>query len=133
MNIRIPIKILTPRIRGKNNSLFYAGRNIASVKTSNREYVLTTSGSYSFRLKENEKRYTYEPGDIPSRSFNRARNSLTDSRIKVLDNNLLIENWGWFGINVWEDKRFMSDEAPNTYGIYDEALKAFKEFIEKDI
>jgi hypothetical protein len=133
MNICIPIKILTPKIPGKQNSLFYASRNIASVKTHNREYVLTTSGSYYFRLKDGEKKYSYEPGDIPSKSFNRVRNSLTDAGVKVIDDSGLMEDWGWFGINVWEGKRFMSDSATETYSTYNEALKAFKEFVKKDL
>ena len=44
-HIKVPIKIITPKIaKNKQDSIFYAGKNIAEVKVRNRTYVLTTAG-----------------------------------------------------------------------------------------
>ena len=154
--IKVPIKILTPKIaENKQDSIFYAGKNIAEVKIHNRTYVLTTAGEYTFSLEENEGCVSFEscnmveawlqgklPGRKPPRNF-------TDTKIKALGDKDLIENWGWFGINVWDKTPTLEQSQPGHFQIieketcrdtptevwseYDEALSAFIEFVEKDL
>jgi hypothetical protein len=137
--IRVPIKILTPKIaQNKQNSIFYAGKNIAEVKILNRTYVLTTAGQYSFALKEGHGTVSFEsedllqnwlkgklPGRRPPRIF-------TDATIKTLGDHDLVSNWGWFGINVWVDKDILSGPV-EVYSNYDEALESFIAYVEKDL
>jgi hypothetical protein len=137
MNINIPIKILTPKIaKNKQDSFFYAGKDIASVKVLNREYVLTTTGLYDFRLKIKGKRHTehYRIESVTGRTKTLAKkHDLTDTRLKSMtDNWYLVENWGWFGINVWENDTYLQDPV-DAYSGYDEAMSAFVELINKDL
>jgi hypothetical protein len=149
-HIKVPIKIITPKIaKNKQDSIFYAGKNIAEVKVRNRTYVLTTAGEYNFSLEENEGGVSFEscnmveawlqrklPGRKPPQNF-------TDTKIKALGDKDLISNWGWFGINVWEKRPDIPGLPPgkdqclldctDVYSEYNEALKAFIAFVETDI
>jgi hypothetical protein len=189
--IKIPIKILTPKIPGKQDSFFYAGKDIAEVKVRDRTYVLTTAGEYRFTLKEPKKGPSGEfmpPRGYISRGLSRAYGfhesadlypeeetvsfnssdrcigagapggrslraiafrTLTDAKIKKLGDNDLISNWGWFGINVWvktpnisqpqpgnftiEQKETCLDTPTDVWSEYNEALKAFIDYVEQDL
>jgi hypothetical protein len=146
--IKVPIKILTKKIaKNKQDSIFYAGKNIAEVKVRNRTYVLTTAGEYKFSLKgpwiafdSCELARAWVQGKLPGP---RPPQNFTDAMIKKLDDNDQIENWGWFGINVWEKRPNIPGLPPgkdqcldyptDTWSTYDEALKAFINFVEKDL
>ena len=132
--IKLPIKVLTKKLAtNKTDSIFYAGKNIASLKVGNREYVLTTAGEYDFSLAIPKTtkgikstlymEYDSLPKNIP----------LTDARIKKLtEDGCLVSNWGWFGINLWIDDRCI-DVPTDAYSTYDEAMTAFIDFIQKDL
>jgi len=137
MNINIPVTILTPKIaKNKQDSFFYTGKDIARVKVLNREYVLTTAGLYDFRLKVKGKKHTehYCIDSITGRTKAIAKkHDLTDAKIKSMtDDWHLVENWGWFGINVWENNKCLRDPL-DAYSEYDEAMSAFVELINKDL
>jgi hypothetical protein len=141
MNIQIPVEIITPRIAfNKQDSFFYAGKNIAKVVVGNREYVLTTSGTYAFSLKEGGETIAFDARDrhigagCPGGQRAHAYRTLTDAKIEKLGamDKDLITNWGWFGINVWVDGKFQ-DASDSVWSEYDEALKAFKTFITNDV
>lgn len=122
-SIEIPITIHTPKIsRKKTNSIFYAGKNIASIKLCGIEYVLTTAGTYKFSLNPDSKIHDFS---IPPK---RVLPYLDDERIQGIDLVGLILNWGWFGINVWVKGTCM-DYPTDSYSEYDEALGGFKEFV----
>jgi len=130
INLEIPVEIITRKISpNRQDSIFYAGNNIASVKIGNREYVLTTapcrtvSGEYNFQLEDN--------GEVKGLS-KAAVSKLTDSKIRRLDQEGLIHNWGWFGINIWEDDKCF-DYPTDCYSSYDEALEEFRSFVKKEI
>ena len=176
--IKVPIKILTPKLaENKQDSIFYAGKNIAEVKVRDRTYVLTTAGEYNFSLKEPKKGASGEfipPRGYFSRGLSRAYGfhepaglypeeetisinssdnqddkiravikSLTDAKIKKLNDNGLVENWGWFGINIWQKRPDIPGLTPgqdqcldfptDAYSSYDEAMEAFIAIVEKDI
>ena len=136
--IKVPIKILTPKLaQNKQDSFFYAGKNIAEVKILNRTYVLTTAGEYALSLKVGGKTIVLE-------TINRAKatHTMTDAKIKKLGQKDLISNWGWFGINVWQDRpgtlsapgqRQCLPDPTEVWSEYDEAMKAFIEYVEKDL
>jgi hypothetical protein len=148
--IKKPITILTKKIAPhRQNSFFYAGQNIAEVKVRNRTYVLTTAGEYKFRLKEKGKTINFDcnisrdlsylgnPGRVETTIL------LTDTKIQALDRKGLVENWGWFGINVWETRPNIPGLPPGkdqclpifaeVWSEYDEAMKAFIEYVELDM
>jgi hypothetical protein len=136
--IRIPIKILTEKISHRTNSIFYAGRNIAKVQVLNREYVLTTSGEYQFELAGTE--YRFDSSDNPR--IPKAVRRLKDHGLKAKERlgSLNISNWGWFGINVWENQAQSGparweclDYPTDAYSTYDEAMTAFVKFVQKDV
>lgn len=134
-SISIPVEVLC-KSKGPNkqDSFFYAGNNIARVRILNREYVLTTSGMYDFAFISGRKRRDFKIASDDIRRFRTLANRLTDARIKKLtDNGALVSNWGWFGINVWEDDKCLADTATVCYGEYDEAMTAFITFIQKDL
>lgn len=133
--IKIPVKILVNKIaQNKQNSVFYAGMNIAEVKIMDRLYVLTTSGHYSFSLAENRPTIYFDSDDTPAtkRAKLRALPHLDDAKIKVIGDNDLALNWGWFGINVWKGDICLP-EPVEVFSDYDEALKGFITYIQKDI
>jgi hypothetical protein len=141
MNIPIPVEIITPRnAKNKQDSFFYAGKNIAKVVVGNREYVLTTSGTYAFSLKEGGETIAFDARDrhigagCPGGQRAHAYRTLTDAKIEKLGamGKDLITNWGWFGINVYEADHYL-DSATEVWSEYDEALKAFKTFVTNDI
>lgn len=133
IKIEIPVTILTKKkAPNKTNSIFYSGLNIAKVIIHSREYVLTTSGGYQFCTKEKGKTYDNTSGKTLL-SFTRIVNTLTDGKIKHIDREGFIDNWGWFGINVWENNKFISDTATDVYTQYDEALESFIKFVTNDL
>jgi hypothetical protein len=131
--IKIPIKILTHKIPGKSDSIFYAGKNIAEVKVRDRTYVLTTAGEYKFSYED--RRGTIHQGTEKSTVIKSWKNP--DKHTYIVD------NWGWFGINVWETRPNIPglpagqdqclDYPTDAYGDYNEAMKAFIDFVEKDL
>lgn len=130
ITVNISIEIITKKISDtKTNSIFYAGKNIARIQIKGYEYVLTTAGQYSFTNKIQGEEIWNETSKVVKR--------LTDKRIKWLNDNNLIGNWGWFGINVWKKVPGKEDQCldypADAYTQYDEALKAFKDFVRKDI
>lgn len=133
--ITIPVTVLTKKVaQNKQDSVFYAGHNIAEVKIRNRLYVLTTAGHYQFSLEENRPAISFDSDDSPAtkRAKAKALPKLTDAKIRTLTDNDLASNWGWFGINVWEGDTCLP-EPTGVYSQYDEALKAFIEYVEKDL
>lgn len=123
--LKIPIKIITPKIApDKTNSIFYSSKNIAYIKAFNQEYILTTAGEYKFYVKENDNTCYNEESPVIQ--------VLSDKHIKNLDNNGLIDNWGWFGINKWIDNKFY-DTLGECYSLYDEALNAFITLVKEDL
>jgi hypothetical protein len=148
--IKIPITILTKKIANhRQNSFFYAGQNIAEVKIRNRTYVLTTAGEYRFRTKEKGEPIAFDScrrigAGAPGRTRYNTLSRLTDTKIKALDKNDLVENWGWFGINVWETRPNIPGmpnpgtmdqcllEPTAVWSEYDEAMNAFIEYVELD-
>ena len=150
--IKVPIKIITPKIaKNKQNSIFYAGHNIAEVKVRDRTYVLTTAGEYKFSMKENSDPISFTSDRMigagaPGRTRYNILSKLTDNKIAQT---VLIENWGWFGINVWDkiptleqpqpghfqivEKETCLDTPVEVWSEYDEALAAFIEYVEKDL
>lgn len=121
-SINIPIQILTQKLaRNKQDSVFYAGKDIAKVKVANREYVLTTSGEYRFAK-----------GGVTHDENSKTVKTLNDEIIKRLGDNDLISNWGWFGINLWINDKCQSVPT-DCYSRYDEAMVAFVEFVIKDL
>jgi len=157
-HIKVPIKIITPRIaKNKQDSIFYAGKNIAEVQIRNRTYVLTTAGEYKFSLDGRRRREERRRGSslisfdshrmigagAPGHTRYNALSKLTDKKIKTLGDRGLVENWGWFGINVWEKRPDIPGLPPgkdqclldctDVWSEYDEALNAFIEFVEKDL
>jgi hypothetical protein len=162
MNISIPVKIITKKIaQNKQDSFFYAGKNIAEVKIRNRTYVLTTAGMYQFSFITGLKNFLKDKGLLHGKGnwgrkeFKLESDSklfpliakkyrLTDYRINQLtDDSHMVSNWGWFGINVWEQrpeipglpagKDFCLDYPTDAYSTYDEAMEAFIAFVEEDI
>jgi hypothetical protein len=136
MNIRILITILTEKIPHRTDSIFYAGKNIATVKIFDREYVLTTAGEYRFTYTDRSGKT--RKGDENSPILKQWK----DHKIRYIDRNGGMDNWGWFGINLWvhipktqspASKPVLMNTPTDVYSTYDEALKAFREFIEKDI
>lgn len=126
ITLKIPIKIITKKIHPhKTNSIFYAGKNIACVHYGNREYTLTTAGEYSYTSKINGKKRYDEHSRI-------VKSWLTDSRIKKLSDENLMNNWGWYGINVWVDDQCM-DTPTDCYSQYDEAMQAFVKYVTRDL
>lgn len=126
--IKLPITILTPKIPGKTDSIFYAGKDIASITILETEYLLTTRGYYKFWVKE--KMYTFDSGDkVP-----RIVSTLTDKTIKGICED---GNWGWFTIEINDPKstRDNIDWGPTDeiYSDYDEAIKSFVEYIEAEL
>lgn len=133
--IKIPIKILIKKIaQNKQNSIFYAGMNIAEVKIKDRLYVLTTSGHYCLSLAENRTSISFDSDNSSAskRAKLRVLPHLNDAKIKTIGDNDLASNWGWFGINVWIDDVCLP-EPDDVFSEYDEALKGFITFIQKDI
>jgi hypothetical protein len=129
MNIILPIKIFTPKIaRNKTNSLFYAGQNIAEVKVLNRTYVLTTAGQYRFSLDKKTVNFNDNLDD----KIRAIISKLTDRKIKALDDQGNVQNWGWFGINVWNWAQLLPISF-NCFSEYDEAMKAFVTEVTKNI
>ena len=137
LNIKIPIKILTEKIPCKQNSIFYAGRNIAEIKIINRTYVLTTSGEYRFQLKGNGKAFLIDSDGKTNGRKPSVINKLTDAKILTMNRDDLIGGWGWFGINVWDKDKYnrdvFLDYPTDAYSEYHEAMSAFIEFVENDI
>jgi hypothetical protein len=144
--IKVPIKILTPKLaQNKQDSIFYAGKNIAEVKVRDRTYVLTTAGEYNFYTKENSSEDPYKIcNGIPvDKRSKRVIKTLTTARLKNMGDNDLISNWGWFSINVWQTRPETQFSAPGkdqclldptaVWSTYDEALTAFIEFVEQDL
>jgi hypothetical protein len=132
--IEIPVTIITKKIaRNKTDSFFYSGKAIASVKYGNREYILTTAGMYDFTFKVGKKEDHYKLESYSKQFAKLVRKyKLTDAHIKSLtDDGHTIENWGWFGINVYVNDRFQ-DTPTDAYGTYDEAMEAFKEYVVMD-
>lgn len=125
ITLEVPLEIVTKKIsKTKTDSIFYAGKDIARVRTKKYEYVLTTAGEYSFANKIQGEEIWNERSKVVKR--------LTDKRINWLNKQNLIGDWGWFGINVWEyefDKWYCLDYPTDAYSRYDEALKAFKSFV----
>ena len=128
--IKIPIKIITPMLKpNRKNSFFYAGKNIAKVEYRNTEYVLTTAGEYVFTYKS--KDYQVEEFDGFKLALSNL-SELTDTKIRKMDERGDIENWGWFGINVWIDGK-CQDYPTATYTEYDEALTNFRLYVKQAI
>ena len=139
--LSIPIKILTPKIPGKQDSIFYAGKKIAEIKIRNRTYVLTTAGKYQFLYKvlksptNSHVLYPNGRGLKPS--------VLTDAKIKNMNRKGQVENWGWFSINIWETRPNIPGLSPSkdqclfnptkTWSKYDEAMNAFIKFVKSDL
>ena len=86
--------------------------------------MLTTSGEYKYALKCNSN--TVHDETSP------AVKTLTDAKIKKLDDDDLVSNWGWFGINIWETDKFV-DSCNDVYSGYNEAMDAFKAFIQRTV
>lgn len=119
LNIKIPVKILTKKIPNRQDSIFYAGKNIASVKIGDATYILTTSGYYLFSLTDNGRMYEFDTGDkVPS-----IVKSLTDAKLKKV----LTCNWGWFTVIISTEEAVGHTEE--VYTTYDEALKSFIEYV----
>jgi hypothetical protein len=133
MNITIPIKILTKKIsRTRTDSFFYAGKSIAKVTIANRQYVLTTAGQYKFSLEG--KAHSFESTDWIPNTIRHLQRKLTDKKLDAINED--VSNWGWFGINVWVESKEGPQCLPTPtecYSRYDEALKAFKEYVEQDL
>ena len=133
IEIEVPISILTPKIAGpfsrKTNSIFYAGKTIAEARVPglNRTYVLTTAGEYSFTYQTGRKL----PGSpvITGNEKSACVARWTDKDIDDLDAPSL---WGWFGINIWQGETCL-DYPVDAYSNYDEAMGAFRIFVEQDI
>jgi hypothetical protein len=146
--IKVPIKIITPKLaQNKQDSIFYAGKNIAEVKVQNKTYVLTTAGEYRFQITKKGQPFTCYI-DSNGESFGHTtsvRLKLTPASVKALN----FSNWGWFGINVWGKEPTIIQTQPGDFSIklqkkcleyptevwseYDEALSAFIEYVEKDL
>ena len=129
--IKIPITILTKKIPSRQNSIFYAGKDIASVMIGTRSYVLTTAGQYIFD-------YTNLKGDtVRGDETSKIVSQLTDHKIRQMGFNDSIHNWGWFGINVWYTDATGRTQClgvpTDAYTNYDEAMDAFISYVEKDI
>jgi hypothetical protein len=131
MNIRIPVKIITPKISHRTDSIFYSGKNIAEVKVRNRTYILTTAGEYKF---------TYTNASGKTRVGNEHCSMLKrwkDHKIRWLDRNGYVNNWGGFGISVWEtisgQEHGVYPTPSDVYSTYDEAMKAFIKYVTKDL
>jgi hypothetical protein len=128
INIHAVIEVITPKISStKTNSIFYAGKNIAVLdlkRLCGLEYVLTTAGMYSFACRVQGEQVYNEMSNLVKR--------YTDKRIKKLDQDDLIGNWGWFGINVWKDGQCL-DVPTDCYSTYDEAMEAFLKFVKADL
>ena len=137
MNIRIPIKIITPKISHRTDSIFYSGKNIAEVKVRNRTYVLTTAGEYNFTYTDSHGKF--QAGDHTCPMLKRWK----DHKLRWLDRTGHVDNWGWFGIYVWESipnipglprgKDRCLDTPTDVYSTYDEAMKAFVEYVTRDL
>jgi hypothetical protein len=125
---KVPISILTPKIsRTKTDSIFYAGKNIAEARVPglDRTYVLTTAGEYSFTYQSGRKL----PGSPVITGNEKSVARWTDKDIDDLEDP---ELWGWFGINVWQGDVCL-DYPVDVYSNYDEAMNAFRIFVEQDI
>ena len=121
--IRIPVEIITEKRPHRTDSIFYAGKDIARVRVLNREYVLTTAGEYHFSI--GDKDY-----DEHAPMLKRYKNIWL--RQMERSGKMTVNNWGWFGINIWIDGKCMGYPT-DCYSEYDEALNAFTELVEKDI
>ena len=138
--MKIPVKILVKKIPRKQNSIFYCKYPaIAQFRIGNRTYVLTTAGEYRFYDKVDGK-------TIYTELSTRVINKLTDRTITQMGRDDLQLNWGWFGINVWQQSgnptpglnekggiETCLNDPTDAYSTYDEAMTAFKEYIEKDL
>jgi len=125
MNISIPVTIDVPKIPGCTDSIFYADKTIAHVTVLNRDYALIATGEYKFSI--GEKEYDSKSCIVKK---------LTDKKISRLDRDGYVSNWGWFGIGLWNktNGKWEYQITPtDCYSRYDEALKAFKEYVEKDL
>jgi hypothetical protein len=132
IGIEVPFSILTPRISPqKTDSIFYAGKNIAEARVPglNRTYVLTTAGEYKFSYLSGRKL----PGSPRIIGNEKAAcvARWTDKDIEELDMGDL-STWGWFGINIWQGETCL-DYPVDAYSTYDEAMVAFRIFVEQDI
>ena len=126
----IPVFIITDKkSKFRTNCFFYQGKNIAVVKYGDTEYVLTTAGEYVFNYKGNVYNSERITTPLPCH-VNLA--DLTDKKIKTLDDNNLIHNWGWFGVNVWK-KGKLQDKTHISWTLYDEAMENFATYVKNDI
>lgn len=129
MEYEIPVIIVTHKLsRVRTDSFFYDGRNIAVVKYGDKEYVLTTAGEYVFSY-----RGVVHNSSADDQPLLHTYVSLTDKKIKTMDEGGFIHNWGWFGINVWEDGKLLDDAHDVVYSNYDEAMSNFIKFVHDDI
>lgn len=122
-NIRIPIRIITEKKQMRTDSIFYAGKSIAHVKILNRDYVLCAAGDYEFSI---GNRFYNETSAIVKRLKDHGLASGQRS------GKINVDNWGWFGINVWIDGHCQINPT-DAYSTYDEAMKAFVKFVQEDI
>lgn len=130
IHIEIPVEVTTPMLTlTRKNSLFYAGKDIARVNHGKTEYILTTAGEYVFTYKS--KNYSMNMFD-DTKSTISDLSELTDTKIRKMDERGDIENWGWFGINVWIDGK-CQDYPMGVYSTYDEALSSFCSYVKNDI
>jgi len=144
--IEVPIHIITPMIKNnRTNSLFYAHKNIAVAQHANRVYVLTTAGDYKLSYKGNRYHSTVASVEDVAFQYDKDTNmnkpyalpidnicqELTDTKIAAIEKDD-IENWGWFGINIWVDNDLIA-EPGECYSQYDEAMDHFREIVKKDI
>lgn len=127
--LEIPVKIITPMIgTNRTDSIFYDGKDIAKVIVGNHEYVLTTAGEYKFTYKGN----LYNSSVTYKKVWNNLVNELTNTKIRKMNDNGEIENWGWFGINIWRDGKIL-DYPTDVYYDYEEAIEHFKQCVKNDI
>jgi hypothetical protein len=129
--IKIPITVLVPRKPNRQDSIFYGTQPIAQVTINNRKYVLTTAGTYNYSYQD--KKGAWHRGNQNSPCVKR----WTNRDIKNLDKNR-VDNWGWFGINIWKvdltiNKETFLDSDNNVWSTYDEAMEAFINFVERNI
>jgi hypothetical protein len=139
ITVQIPMEIITPKKPHRQDSVFYAGRDIARVKVGNKIYVLTTSGLYAFEYKGKQYKFDSSFDTVSVRGVrlvqgHQAVRRLTDKDIRKIEDP---GNWGWFGINVWEisssGKETCLLTPTDCYSDYNEAMKAFEYFIVTDL
>lgn len=129
LGIRVPFEIITKKIsNNKTDSIFYAGENIARCRTNTHEYVLTTAGEYRFKRKTYKGIRDCDEKEAPN---------MTDALIKKLSDDDMIQNWGWFGMNVWELGAFATKiyslDCNEVWSQYDEAIENFKRCVQEHI